>query len=92
MAKYVDASPFELLEGRLLPSDSKILACLCQLAEICIQRPEYPSANQPAPCARFTNRASFLSKHLRDRFCRFDIHASQGPGVPLMSSFGSVSE
>lgn len=27
MTKYVDASPFESLEGRLLPSDGRILAC-----------------------------------------------------------------
>lgn len=26
MTKYVDVSPFELLEGRLLPSDGQILA------------------------------------------------------------------
>ena len=28
LTKYVDASPFELLEGRLLPSDRWILACV----------------------------------------------------------------
>ena len=26
MTKYVDASPFELLEGRLLPSDALIIS------------------------------------------------------------------
>ena len=26
MTKYVDASPFELLEGRLLPSDESIIS------------------------------------------------------------------
>ncbi len=37
MTKYVDASPSELLEGRLLPSDGQILTCAPQLAAICIQ-------------------------------------------------------
>jgi hypothetical protein len=37
LTKYVDASPFEWLERRLLPSDSRILTRKPQAAESCKQ-------------------------------------------------------